>query len=143
MRLPLLVSETLARERFRVWLLLGFAATALLLSAIGVAGVMGIGVTQRRREIGVRLALGAGPGAILRTVVAGGLRLVGLGVALGLGAGLALSRLVARFLYGIPAIDPASYGAAALLLGAAGVLAAYLPARRAAAVDPMVALRQE
>jgi predicted permease len=140
---PLLVSETLARERFRVWLLLGFAATALLLSAIGVAGVVGIGVTQRRHEIGVRLALGAAKGAIVRTVVVGGFRLVGLGLAIGLVAGLALSRLVAGFLYGVPATDPASYGAAALLLAAAGLLAAYLPARRAAAVDPMVALRQE
>ncbi len=142
-RLPLLVSETLARERFRVWLLLGFAATALLLSAIGVAGVVGIGVSQRQHEIGVRLALGAGPGAIVRAVVLGGLRLVGFGVAIGLAAGLALSRLVAGFLYGVASTDPASHVGAALLLVGAGALAAYLPARRAAAVDPLVALRQE
>jgi putative ABC transport system permease protein len=140
---PEIVSGSLDGERFRTRLLLAFAATALLLAALGIAGVMGVAVTQRRHEIGLRMALGADKGRILREVLGGGLRLVLLGVAVGLAGGAALSRLVAGFLYGVGATNAATFGIAAVLIVVTGLVATYVPARRAAAVDPMVALRQE
>ncbi len=141
--MPELITDSLARERFRTSLLLAFALTALLLSAIGIAGVTGVAVTQRHHEIGLRIALGADRGRILRDVVGGGLRLVSLGVVLGLVGGAALSRLVSGFLYGVAATDALTYAAAAGLLVLTGLVATWIPARRAAAIDPMVALRQE
>ncbi len=141
--MPELVTGSLSRERFRMSVLLAFAVVALLLAAVGIAGVTGVAVTQRRHEIGLRMALGAEQGRILRDVLGGGLRLVLAGLAIGLGGGLALSRLVSGFLYGVAATDPATYLAAAGLLLIAGLAAAYVPARRAAGVDPMAALRQE
>ena len=141
--MPELVTDSLSRERFRTSLLLAFALTALLLSAIGIAGVTGVAVTQRHHEIGLRMALGADRGRILRDVLGGGLRLVSMGVVLGLIGGVALSRLVSGFLYGVAATDVLTYAAAAGLLVVTGLLATWIPARRAADVDPMVALRQE
>jgi ABC-type antimicrobial peptide transport system permease subunit len=120
-----------------------FAVVALLLSAVGIAGVTGVAVTQRQHEIGLRMALGADRGRILRDVLGGGLRLVLAGVALGIAGGLALSRVVAGFLYGVAATNAATFAGAAGLLLATGLLATYVPARRAAALDPMVSLRQE
>jgi putative ABC transport system permease protein len=140
---PEIVSGSLDGERFRTRLLLAFAATALLLAALGIAGVMGVAVTQRRHEIGLRMALGADKGRILREVLGGGLRLVLLGVAVGLAGGAALSRLLAGFLYGVGATNAATFAVAAGIIVATGLVATYVPARRAAAVDPMVALRQE
>jgi putative ABC transport system permease protein len=102
-----------------------------------------VAVTQRRHEIGLRMALGAEQGQILREVLGGGLRLVLAGLAIGVGGGLALSRLVSGFLYGIAATDPLTHLAAAGLLLITGLAATYVPARRAAVVDPMAALRQE
>jgi predicted permease len=141
--MPELVTDSLSRERFRTSLLLAFALTALVLSAIGIAGVTGVAVTQRRHEIGLRMALGADRGRILRDILGGGLRLVSMGVVLGLTGGVALSRLVSGFLYGVAPTDVVTYAAAAGLLVVTGLLATWIPARRAAAVDPMVALRQE
>ena len=141
--MPDVVRGSLDRERFRTRLLLAFAVVALLLSAIGIAGVTAVAVTQRRHEIGLRMALGADRARILREVLGGGLRLVLAGVALGVAGGLALSRLVAGLLYGVAATNAVTFVLAAALLVTTGLLATYFPARRAAAVDPMVALRQE
>ena len=141
--MPELVTESMVRERFRASLLLAFAAIALVLAAIGIAGVTGVAVTQRYHEIGLRMALGADRTRILRDVLGGGLRLVGAGVAVGLLGALALSRVAAGFLYGVAPTDAATYAAAAGLLIGTGLLATWVPARRAAAVDPMSALRQE
>ena len=141
--MPEIVTDSLRNERFRMSLLLAFAATALLLAGIGIAGVTGIAVTQRRHEIGLRMALGAARGRIVREVLGGGLRLVLAGLACGLLGALALSRLVAGFLYGVAPTDPATYLASAGVLLVTGLIATYLPARGAAAVDPMTALRQD
>jgi putative ABC transport system permease protein len=141
--MPELVTGSLRTERFRMGVLLSFAVTALLLAAIGIAGVVGVAVTQRRHEIGLRMALGAGRARILRDVLGGGLRLVAVGLALGLGGSIAFSRLLSGFLYGVTPLDPATYGVAAALLLLTGVAAICVPARRAAAVEPMAALRQE
>jgi len=141
--MPEVITGSLARERLRARLLLAFAAIALLLAGIGIAGVMGVHVTQRHREIGLRMALGAERRHILRDVLGGGLKLVLGGVVAGLLVSLALSRLLAGFLYGLAGTDTETYAGAASLLVLTGLVATYLPARRAAGVDPMVALRQE
>ena len=141
--MPELVTDSLRRERFRMGLLLAFATTALVLAAVGIAGVTGVVVSQRRHEIGVRMALGARRDRILREVMAGGVRLVLAGLAIGLGGGLVLSRLVSGFLYGVAAWDPATYVAATALLLVTGLAAVYVPARRATRIDPVVALRYE
>jgi putative ABC transport system permease protein len=121
----------------------GFAASALILAAIGVYGLFAYSVAQRRREIGIRVALGASRGQVLGLIVGDGMRLAGLGIALGAGGALALTRLLRGLLYGIGASDPVTFAAAATLLGLVALLACYIPARRATRVDPMVALKYE
>jgi predicted permease len=116
---------------------------ALLLAAIGVHGVMTFSVSQRTREIGIRMALGASRRDAIRLVLGQGLRLVGVGAALGLAGGAAVSRAISIMFYGLSPLDPLTYLSIALLLAAVAVLSIYLPARRAATVDPMVALRHE
>ena len=116
---------------------------ALVLGVIGIYGVISYGVSQRTREIGIRLALGARPGELQRMFVRHGLVLADLGVAIGLGAAMGLARWMSSLLYGISPLDPITYVAMPLLLAAATVLASYLPARRVAAVDPVNALRAE
>ncbi|MBO0859291.1 MAG: ABC transporter permease [Chloracidobacterium sp.] len=116
---------------------------ALLLAAIGVHGVMAYSVSQRTREIGIRIALGASRRDAMRLVLGQGLRLVGIGAALGLAGGAAISRASSIMFYGLSPLDPITYLSVALLLAAVAVLAIYLPARRASTVDPMVALRHE
>jgi len=116
---------------------------ALLLATIGVHGVMAYSVSQRTREIGIRMALGAGRRDVLRLALGQGLRLVGLGAALGLAGGAAVSHAISIMFYGLSPLDPLTYLSIALLLAAVAVLAIYLPARRAATVDPLVALRRE
>jgi putative ABC transport system permease protein len=137
------MTEALGRPRLLTTLLVGFGIFGLLIGALGVFGVLTYLVNQRQREIGLRLALGAAPGAVLAAFARHGLRLAGMGVALGLAGALALSRFVGALLYGVTATDPATLAAMAGLLLGIALLASWLPARRASRVDPMEALRHE
>jgi putative ABC transport system permease protein len=123
--------------------LLLFAGSALLLAALGIYDVTSYAVAQRTHEIGVRMALGARRGDVLALVVGQGMGLSLAGVGLGLAFALALSRLVAGLLFGVAATDPATYAALALLLAGVALVACWLPARRAAALDPVAALQEE
>ena len=136
-----LVSDALGGPRLRSLLIAAFGLLALLLAAVGIAGVVAYSVAERRYEFGVRLALGARGEDVVRLGVRQGMAPALLGVALGLGAALALSHLAAGLLYGVQARDGLTFGAAAGLLVVLALLASWVPARRAARVDPMVALR--
>ncbi len=137
------ISGSVSAPRFRATLLAIFASTALLLAIVGLYGLMVYTVNQRVHEIGIRMALGADRGDVLRVVVWQGLKLAGAGVLVGVVASLAFSRILSRFLYGVSSTDPVTiFGVAALLLFVA-LIASYLPARRAMRVDPMVALHYE
>ena len=137
------VSGTVASQRFAMILLSIFAALALVLSAIGVYGVISYLVSQRTREIGVRVALGAQRSDVLRLILGDGARLTFLGAAIGLAASLGLTRLLAKMLFGVRATDPVTLIAVTVILSAVAFLACYIPALRATRVDPMVALRYE
>lgn len=137
------MATSAAQPRFRTWLLGLFALLALLLSTIGIYGVMSYSVTQRVHEIGIRIALGAHPSQVFRLVTGEGLRLALAGVAIGSGASLALTRVLRSFLYEVSPLDPITYGTVAAVLAAVALLASYLPARRATRVDPLLALRHE
>jgi putative ABC transport system permease protein len=134
---------SVAPRRFNMTLLTGFAGLALLLAAVGVYGVMSYTVTQRTHEIGVRMALGAQSGAVLRLIVGQGVKLALIGVAIGLPAAFALTRWMEDLLFGVRPTDSWTYGAVAALLLLAALFACWIPARRAAKVDPMIALRHE
>jgi predicted permease len=136
-------AASLGSRRFNVILVGFFGATALLLATAGVFGVMAYSVSRRTREIGVRVALGAATRDVLRLIVGEGLRTVLVGAALGLAGALVLTRTVSSLLFGVTATDPIAFGSVTLLLLAAALLACYIPARRAAKVDPLVALRAE
>jgi putative ABC transport system permease protein len=137
------VARATGQNRVLSQLISGFAALALLLSVLGIYGIVTYSVRRRTHEMGIRLALGGSPGGIFRGVLAGGARLAGAGVVLGLAAALALGRAVGTQLYGIGAADPATYGGVAAALLLVSLLACAVPARRAAHVDPMTALRSE
>ncbi|MGJ5815930.1 ADOP family duplicated permease [Paludibaculum fermentans] len=137
------LGETLARQRFSALLLVGFSILSLLLAAVGVYGVLAYSVTERTREIGLRLALGAGPGKITAQVVAAGARFVLAGTLAGVAGSLALAGLLQGLLFGVEPRDPATFAAVPAVLLAVALLAAYLPARRAGRLDPMSALRMD
>src|SRR5215472_4105291 len=137
------VGESLARRRFSTVLLALFAAFALALATIGIYGVMAYLVSQGTREIGIRMALGASQRGILSMVVKQGLVLAGCGVGIGLAGAFAFSRFVSSLLFGVRSTDPLTFAAIALLLILVAMLASYIPARRAARIDPMVSLRYE
>ncbi len=138
-----MVESSLAPRRFVVTVLGVFAGMALLMAVIGLYGVISYAVTQRTQELGVRMALGAEPGEILRLVLGHGMRLAGMGAAAGLVVSLVFSRLLQNQLFHVSAFDPLTFALMALVLVAAALLASYIPARRATRVDPMVALRYE
>src|SRR6266566_4783915 len=136
-------SASLGSRRFNVVLIGFFGIVALLLATTGVFGVMAYSVSRRTREIGVRVALGAGSGDVLRMILGQGLRTIFIGVAIGIAGSLALTRTVESLLFGVTATDPLTFGSVTLLLVGAALLASFIPARRATKVDPMVALRYE
>jgi len=135
--------RSLARTSFTLVMLAIAGAMALVLGLVGIYGVIAYAVSQRTREIGIRIALGAQPAALRRMFVRHGLLLAGIGAVIGLAAASALTRLMSSLLFGITALDPATYGVVSALLIAAAVLASYLPARRATAVDAVLALRSD
>jgi putative ABC transport system permease protein len=135
------LSDALGPRRFPLILLTFFGAFALGLAALGVYSVLSCSVAQRTHEIGMRVAIGAQPHDVLSMLLKQGLRLTGIGLGVGLAASLASTRLLASQLYEIGATDPLTFAGVSLLLGALGLLACYIPARRATKVDPIVALR--
>ena len=137
------VSGNVAEPRLSMLLVSGFAALALALAAVGIYGVIAYSVSQRTREIGLRMALGAARSDVLSMVVREGVVMAALGIAAGLTAAALATRLMAELLVGITPRDPIAFGAAALLLFVLAVCASYLPARRATRVELMVALRAE
>jgi ABC-type antimicrobial peptide transport system permease subunit len=137
------VAASVAQPRFRTVLLALFAVTAMLIATCGLYGLMAYAVTQRRREIGVRMALGADRRDVLRLVLMRALRIVLAGVVIGLAGAVGVTRVLQRFLFGVTPTDPIAFTAVTLLLMAVGLMAAWLPARRATRIDPCAALRAE
>jgi putative ABC transport system permease protein len=137
------ISRSLARARFNTLLLSIFAGTALLLTAIGIYGVMAYSVSRRTNEIGIRIALGAGKNSIFRLVVGQAMALVGISLIVGLVGAFAATRILNSLLFGVGASDPVTFVAIVLLVSAVAFIAAWLPARRATRVDPIIALRAE
>ncbi len=141
--LETMVARSVAPQRFVATLLMVFAGLAIALAVVGIYGVMNYVVTQRTQEIGIRLALGAQRGDVLRMVITQGMRLAGIGIGIGLVAAFAVSRLLTKLLFEVSPNDAMAYGGVSVLLAAVVLLACLIPARRAANVDPMVALRYE
>jgi len=138
-----LLDESLVQQRFRTWLISGFAALALLLSAIGLYALISYSVSQRTREIGVRVALGAQRSNVLGMVLREGMQLLVFGLLLGLVGAFSVTRIIRSLLYSTSSTDALSFIVTSLTLIAVALLACYIPARRATKVDPMVALRYE
>jgi ABC-type antimicrobial peptide transport system permease subunit len=135
--------QALAPNRVQSTLMGIFGTVALLLSGIGIYGVISYSVAQRTHEIGIRAALGASAGSLLRLIVSRGLVLALIGLVIGVGGALGLTRLMERLLFGVGARDPMTMSSVAVVLAAVAVSACYIPARRATRVDPLVALRYE
>ena len=138
-----IVSRSLTSRRFAAALLSSFAILALVLAVIGLYGVLSYAVAQRTSELGLRFALGATPGEVLRLVLGDGLRLTTIGVVIGALVGAAAARAMSRLLFGIKTFDLAAFAIAVAILMVVALIASYVPARRASRVDPMVALRNE
>ncbi len=138
-----LVSKSVSQPRLDSFLLAAFAAFALILAAVGIYGVISYSVTQRQREIGIRMAIGAERRSVMVMIIREGAILAFAGIVLGLGGGLVASHLIAAFLFKVTPTDPAIFWGVSMLLGLVALVACFLPARRAARVDPMVALRCE
>jgi predicted lysophospholipase L1 biosynthesis ABC-type transport system permease subunit len=136
------VSDATAQARFSAFLLALFAGVALVLAVLGIYGVMAYGVSQRTREIGIRIALGAEQRDVLRLVIRQGAALTAVGLGLGLVAALSAARVLRSLLYDVAPSDPMTFAAVVALLGLAGVVASWLPARRAARLEPTEALRE-
>ena len=137
------VAASVAQPRFRTWLLGMFATTAMLIATCGPYGLMAYAVTQRRREIGVRMALGATRRDVLRLVLTHAIRIVVAGLIAGLIGAAGVTRVLQTFLFGVTPTDPIVFTIVTLLLLAVGLMAAWLPARRATRIDPCAALRAE
>ncbi len=135
--------EAIGRPRLLAQLLGIFAGLAILLAAIGSYGVLAYMVTERRREIGIRMALGADRASVMRMVLSQGLRLTLVGVAAGLAAAFAMNRVLASLLFGVRPSDPLTIASVVALIGTVALVACYLPARLATRVDPMIVLREE
>ena len=133
--------ESMGERRFQMLLLSIFALVALALAALGIYGVMAYTVAQRSREIGIRMALGAEQGQVLRMVLFSGLRLAGLGVGIGLAGAIAVTRAIAALLYGVSPTDPVTFALVSVLLFCVAMVASWAPARRATRIDPMIPLR--
>jgi ABC-type antimicrobial peptide transport system permease subunit len=138
-----LLYESVASSRFRAMLFGVFAALALVLAVIGIYGVMAYSVSQRTNEIGIRMALGAQRGEVMRLVLGQGTKLTLLGVVLGITAAVALTHLMSSLLFSVSATDPLTFVGVGILLTLVALAACYVPARRAMRVDPMIALRYE
>jgi putative ABC transport system permease protein len=137
------IGASIAARRFTMQLLIIFAAVALILASVGIYGVMSYSVTRRRREIGIRMALGARSEDVVRMMVFQGLKLAVAGVAFGLAGAFAVTRLGATLLYGVSATDATTFITVSAALALVALIASYVPARRAAKVDPMTVLRSE
>jgi putative ABC transport system permease protein len=137
------LAESVARERLNALVSGAFAVSGLLLASLGLYGLLAFIVTERTREIGIRIALGAQKGRVTRSVIGGGLSLVAVGAVIGLGGSLLLLRSLRALLFGVSATDPTTYAGVLILLCAVAAIASYMPARWAARVEPLVALRQE
>jgi putative ABC transport system permease protein len=138
-----IVAQSVAARRFSMLLLTIFALVALALASLGIYGLLSYAVSQRAREIGVRMALGAQSGDVVKLVIGQGMKLALIGVTIGLIASLALTRTMKTLLFGISATDPVTFAAIALLLTFVALLACFVPARRATTIDPLTTLRQE
>jgi putative ABC transport system permease protein len=137
------LSGAVARQNFNMVLLSIFAGVALVLAAIGIYGLMSYSVHQRTQEIGIRLALGADSGRMLRVVLREAMALASVGIVVGLGLAYGLTRLLASLLFGVKASDPLAFVGVASILTMVALVAAYIPARRATTIDPAIALRYE
>ncbi len=141
--MPGRIYNSLARQRFAMTMLAAFACFAMLLGGVGIYGVMSYLVTQGTHDIGLRIALGAPRGSILKMVVRQGMTMAGAGIGAGLVGALVLTRVMASLLFGVSATDALTFSGVALFLAAIALLASYVPAWRATRVDPLIALRDE
>jgi putative ABC transport system permease protein len=137
------VTDNMAEERFTLLLMTVFGVLALVLAAVGVYGVISYGVSQRSHEFGIRLALGADPGGLVRSIMLGGVRLLSISVVVGTAAAVLFARSLEGLLFEVHASDPMTYVAVAAVLGCVAMLACYVPARRTAAADPVATLRTD